>query len=34
VVRKLPYRYFHKILTEGDSRSRKMMIEDWEIGAL
>jgi hypothetical protein len=34
VVRKLPYRYFYKILTEGDTRPRKMTIEDWEIGAL
>ncbi|MBC6937275.1 MAG: hypothetical protein DWB42_15745 [Chloroflexi bacterium] len=34
VVRKLPYKYYYTILTEGDHRPRRMMIEDWEIGAL
>lgn len=34
VVRKLPYRYYYHLLTEGDNRPRRMMIEDWEIGAL
>lgn len=34
VVRKLPYRYYYRFLTEGDSKPRKLMIEDWEIGAL
>lgn len=34
VVRKLPYKYYYQFLTEGDQRPRKMMIEDWEIGAL
>jgi hypothetical protein len=34
VVRKLPYKYSYQFLTEGDQRPRKMMIEDWEIGAL
>ena len=33
-VRKLPYKYSYKILSEGDDRPRTMMIEDWEIGAL
>ncbi len=34
VVRKLPYKYYYHFLTEGDSKPRRMMIEDWEIGAL
>ncbi len=34
VVRKLPYKYFYRFVTEGDNRPRKIMIEDWEIGAL
>lgn len=34
VVRKLPYKYFYHFLTEGDNSPRRMMIEDWEIGAL
>jgi hypothetical protein len=34
VVRKLPYRYYYRFLTEGDSKQRRLMIEDWEIGAL
>ena len=34
VVRKLPYKYYYRFLTEGDPRPRKLMIEDWEIGAL
>lgn len=34
VVRKLPYKYYYRFLTEGDQKPRKMMIEDWEIGAL
>ena len=33
-VRKLPYKYSYKLLSEGDDRPRTMMIEDWEIGAL
>ena len=33
-VRKLPYKYSYKLLSEGDGRPRTMMIEDWEIGAL
>ena len=33
-VRKLPYKYSYKFLSEGDDRPRTMMIEDWEIGAL
>jgi hypothetical protein len=34
VVRKLPYKYYYHFLTEGDDKPRRMMIEDWEIGAL
>ena len=34
VVRKLPYKFYYHFLTEGDKEPRKMMIEDWEIGAL
>lgn len=34
VVRKLPYKYYYRFITKGDSRPRKLMIEDWEIGAL
>lgn len=34
VVRKLPYKYSYKFLSEGDDKPRKLMIEDWEIGAL
>ncbi|MBT9159753.1 MAG: hypothetical protein DDT26_01016 [Dehalococcoidia bacterium] len=30
----LPYRYSYRFLTEGDTNPRKLMIEDWEIGAL
>ena len=34
VIRKVPYDYFYEFTTEGDSSSRKLKIEDWEIGAL
>lgn len=34
VVRKLPYKYYYRFITEGDDKPRKMMIEDWEIGQL
>ena len=34
VVQKLPYKYSYKLLSEGDDQPRRMMIEDWEIGAL
>jgi hypothetical protein len=33
-IRKLPYKYSYQFITEGDQHPRKMMIEDWEIGAL
>lgn len=34
IIRKLPYKYSYKFLTDGDSNPRKLMITDWEIGAL
>lgn len=34
IVRKLPYKYYYHLLTEGGNKPRRMMIEDWEIGAL
>jgi hypothetical protein len=34
IVRKIPYKYSYRFLTEGDAQPRQMMIEDWEIGAL
>jgi hypothetical protein len=34
VVKKLPYKYYYRLLTCGDQRPRQLMIEDWEIGAL
>lgn len=34
LVRKLPYKFSYRFVTEGDSTPRTMQIEDWEIGAL
>lgn len=34
VIPKLPYKYSYEFLSEGDKRPRKLMIEDWELGAL
>ncbi len=34
VINKLPYKYFYKFISEGDKKPRKLMIEDWELGAL
>lgn len=34
IIRKVPYKYSYRFLTEGDNQPRKLMIEDWEIGAL
>jgi hypothetical protein len=34
LVKKLPYKFSYRFLSEGDKTSHKMMIEDWEIGAL
>ena len=33
-LRKVPYKYYYKFLTEGDKKPHRIMIEDWEIGAL
>lgn len=33
-VKKVPYKFSYKLLSDGDREPRKMMIEDWEIGAL
>lgn len=33
-IKKLPYKYSYKFTTLGDDKPRKLMIEDWEIGAL
>ena len=34
LIRKLPYKYSYKFLSEGDSKPRQLAIQDWEIGAL
>ena len=34
LVRKIPYKFSYRFFSEGDKKSHKMMIEDWEIGAL
>lgn len=34
VVKKLPYKFSYRFLSEGDKEPRKLMIEDWEIGSL
>jgi hypothetical protein len=34
LVKKLPYKFSYRFFSEGDREPRKMMIEDWEIGAL
>lgn len=33
-LRKLPYKYSYLFLTEKDSKPRKLLISDWELGAL
>jgi hypothetical protein len=33
-IRELPYTYHYRFTTEDDPRTRRLMIEDWEIGAL
>jgi len=33
LIPKLPYKFFYKF-EDGDGKIRRMMIEDWEIGAL
>lgn len=34
VIRKLPFKFYYHFLTEGDKKPRRLMIKDWEIGAL
>lgn len=34
VIKKIPYKFYYRFLSEGDTEPRQMMIEDWEIGAL
>lgn len=34
LIRKVPYNYYYRFLTEGDETKRRLKIEDWEIGAL
>jgi hypothetical protein len=34
VLPKVPYKYSYEFLSRGDTKSRKLMIEDWEIGML
>ena len=34
LVKKLPYKFSYRFFSEGDKEPHKMMIEDWEIGAL
>ncbi|GCE09307.1 hypothetical protein [Dictyobacter aurantiacus] len=34
IVRKLPYKYFYKFTSDGDTGPHRLMIEDWELGAL
>ena len=34
LIQKLPYKYSYKFIGQGDTRPRKLSIEDWEIGAL
>jgi hypothetical protein len=34
IVRKLPYKYSYRFLSEGDKKPRKLAIYDWEIASL
>jgi len=34
LVKKLPYKFYYRFLSDGDKEPHRMMIEDWEIGAL
>lgn len=34
IIKKLPYKYYYRFITDGDTQPRKLMIHDWEIGAL
>ncbi len=33
-IKKLPYKYYYKFITKGDSKPKTLLIQDWEIGAL
>ncbi|MBX5455468.1 MAG: hypothetical protein IRZ31_01100 [Thermogemmatispora sp.] len=33
-IKKLPYKYSYVFMSEGDSKPHKLLIEDWELGAL
>lgn len=34
IIDKVPYKYSYKFFCEGETKTRTLMIEDWEIGAL
>jgi hypothetical protein len=34
IVRKMPYKFKYRFLSEGDKNPRELSIQDWEIGAL
>jgi len=34
LIKKVPYNYYYRFITEGDANPRRLKIEDWEIGAL
>ncbi len=34
VLPKVPYKFFYKFISDGDRNPRKLLIEDWELGAL
>lgn len=34
LIRKLPYKFIYHFLSDEDTKPRKLMVEDWEIGAL
>jgi hypothetical protein len=34
IVRKMPYKFKYRFLSEGDESPRELIIQDWEIGAL
>jgi hypothetical protein len=34
ILKKVPYKFSYKFLSDDDTKPREMMIEDWEIGAL
>jgi len=34
LIRKLPYKFSYRFLSDGDDKPHQMMIEDWEVGML